>query len=169
MISEFCPQVYKSVTWNLDETMKWIRCVWIFVIPSMTSLHFLKRGWKGFFFCIYFLSLTFHVTWFVDIFILKMLDCICIFERGGCWKHEVSNNCCIQFTLLNPSTGVSVFFENFQRGAVEGGWFLVGLFQGCVCHLPVRCLSVLEIVLCFWWDFRSYLTAMTLNLEKSGV
>lgn len=46
MISELCPQVYKGVTWNLHETVKWIRCVWIFLIPSMTPLHFLKRGWK---------------------------------------------------------------------------------------------------------------------------
>lgn len=53
----------------------------------------------------------------------------------------MSNNCCIQFTLLNPSTGVSLFFENFQRGDVEGGWILVGLFQGFVCHLPVRCFK----------------------------
>lgn len=80
----------------------------------------------------------------------------------------MSGNCCIQFTLWNPPAGVSSFFEKLQGGAVQGGWIPAGLLQGFVCHLPVTCSSVSETVLYFRWQSRSCLTAVTLNLEKSG-
>lgn len=60
--------------------------------------------------------------------------------------QSVLLNCCTLLTLLNPPAGVSLFFEKFEwccgRGCIPAG-----LFQGFVCHLPVRGSSVLGIVL----------------------
>lgn len=66
----------------MDETMKRIRCVWIFVTPSMTPLHFLKRSWK-------ILQILVWVFFFPVFYFLSHFMChdLWIFLFRKCWTE----------------------------------------------------------------------------------
>lgn len=149
MISEFCPQVYKSVTWNLDETMKWIRCVWIFVIPSMTPLHFLKGPGRGFYSV--FISCHLYFMWH-DLWLFLFRKCWTVFVY---LKEEVvgSTKCLItvafssHFWIPLLESVYSLRMSSVVMWKGDGSWWVCFRDLSATCRWGV--LSVLEIVLDF--------------------
>lgn len=115
-------------------------------VPSVTPFNFLKRDWKIFpdFFVLFFCSFTlcgmicgyFHIE--------NVRLCFVFLNETVVGSIKQAPERCPQFTLLFPVVELVSFSKSSSNRCCGKGLMLAVWFQGFVCHLLARCLSVVR-------------------------